>query len=105
MGLVIILAGNLVHLIEKGKRLIALLRQCQIDQHTAVLLSLKLVQRNLHLGMRLLERVHQIIIECHIPFVHFIIEEHKNINKGHTVVRESVHNLGIVLIIHRICHI
>ena len=94
-----------MHLIEKGKRLLALLRQSQIDQHTAVLFALKLVERNLHLGVRLLERVHQIIIERDIPFVHLIIQEHEHINERHTVVREAVHDLGIVLIVHRIRHI
>ena len=75
-----------MHLIKKRKRLIAFLRKCQIDEHTAVIFALQLVKCDLHLCVGILKHLHQIIIQCDIPFIHFIVEEHEHINQGYAVV-------------------
>ena len=94
-----------MHLIQERKRLIPLLRKRQVYQHTAVRLTLQLVKCNLHLGVRLLEGVHQFIVKRDIALVHLVVKEHKNINQRDTVIGKAVYYLCIVLIIDRIRHI
>ncbi len=94
-----------MHLIKERKRLLPLLGKRQVYQHTAVRFALQLVKRNLHLGMCLLECVHQLIVKRDIALVHLVVEEHEHINQRDTVIGKAVYNLGIILIIDRIRHI
>ena len=94
-----------MHLIEKGEGFRPFFRQVQIDQHTAVLFSLQLIQRDLHLGVGIFQRIHHVVLQCDIPLVHLVIQKHEHIDKRYAVGREAVDNLCIIFIVDRIGHI
>ena len=101
----IIFTGYFVHFIQKSKCLIAFLRQVQIDEHTAVLLALQLFFGNIHLLISAFQRIHQIVFQRDITFLHLFIQEHDHINEGYAVCGNTTHQLGIVLIVDRIGHV
>ena len=87
------------------KGLLAAFRQCQIYQHTAVVFALQLIQRHLHLVVRIRQFLIYIILQCHIAVLYFIIQKHNDIDERDRIGRQTIHQLGVVFIIYGIGHI
>ena len=94
-----------MHFIQEGKGLLTLLRQCQIYQHTTVILSLQLISGEAHLPVSLIKNLLQIIFQRHISFLHLIIHKHKHINQRHLIFRKTIDHLRIILIIYGISRV
>ena len=89
-----------MHSVNKRKWPLALLRQCQKDEHSTVILALQLVLGKIHGVIGFVQRILKIILQRDITLLHLVVDKHKHVNQGHLIFGKAVYNLRVILIVH-----
>ena len=94
--------GYIMHPVKEFKGLVTLLGKGKVCEHTAVILTLKLLFGKIHLPVGLIKHLLYLTVKGDIALLDLLIQKHEHINKGHAVGGKAVDGLGIILVIYRI---
>ena len=75
-----------MHLVDEGERLVGLLGQVQIDDHTAVIVALQLLLGFIELVEQVVQRVLHIARKRDVAVVHLLFQEPEHVVDRHFII-------------------
>ena len=97
--LVVVFADDVVHPVDKGKGLVSLLGQVQIDDHTAVAVALQLLLGLVQLVKQIVQCVLHIAGKRDVAVMHLLLQKAEHIIKRHAVIVQTVDDLAVLVMI------
>ena len=95
----VVFADDVVHLVDEGERLVGLLGQVQIDDHTAVIVALQLLLGFIELVEQVVQRVLHIARERDVAVVHLLFQEPEHVVDRHFIIVQAVDNLAVLVMV------